>query len=94
MQAFFGTGATLDYSFRRQQLQRLKDALYAHEQDLYDALYSDLKKSGKGDVIYTKRKWVKKAKGQAAGAVTVTQDKSIFVSLDRHRLEQLKTRSA
>ncbi|MGA6826721.1 Rqc2 family fibronectin-binding protein [Nitrospira sp. NS4] len=57
-------------------------------------LYSDLKKSGKGDVIYTKRKWVKKAKGQTAGAVTVTQDKSIFVSLDRHRLEQLKTRSA
>lgn len=57
-------------------------------------LYSDLKKSGKGDVIYTKRKWVKKAKGQAAGAVTVTQDKSIFVSLDRHRLDQLKARSA
>ncbi len=56
-------------------------------------LYSDLKKSGKGDVIYTKRKWVKKAKGQAAGAVTVTQDKSIFVALDRHRLDQLKARS-
>lgn len=56
-------------------------------------LYSGLKKSGKGDVIYTKRKWVKKAKGQAAGAVTVTQDKSIFVSLDRHRLEQLKARA-
>jgi len=57
-------------------------------------LYSDLKKSGKGDVIYTKRKWVKKAKGQAAGAVTVTQDKSLFVSLDRHRLDRLKARSA
>ena len=56
-------------------------------------LYSDLKKSGKGDVIYTRRKWVKKAKGQAAGAVTVTQDQSLFVTLDRIRLERLKTPS-
>jgi len=53
-------------------------------------LYSHLKKSGKGDVIYTRRKWVKKAKRQAAGAVTVTQDKSLFVTLDRARLERLK----
>ena len=57
-------------------------------------LYSDLKKSGKGDVIYTRRKWVKKAKGQAPGAVTVTQDKSLHVSLDKKRLDALKTRSA
>ncbi|MCS6306288.1 MAG: NFACT family protein [Nitrospira sp.] len=56
-------------------------------------LYSDLKKSGKGEVIYTRRKWVKKAKGQAQGAVVVTQEKSIFVSLDRRRLDQLKARS-
>lgn len=56
-------------------------------------LYSDLKKSGKGDVIYTKRKWVKKAKGQAAGAVLVTQEKSLFLALDRARLDALKTRS-
>lgn len=55
-------------------------------------LYSDLKKSGKGDVIYTRRKWVKKAKGQAAGAVTVTQEKSIHVTLDRPRLDALKSR--
>ena len=57
-------------------------------------LYSDLKKSGKGEVIYTRRKWVKKAKGQAPGAVTVTQDKSLHVSLDKKRLDALKTRSA
>lgn len=57
-------------------------------------LYSDLKKSGKGDVIYTRRKWVKKAKGQAAGAVTVTQEKSIYVTLDKSRLDALKSRSA
>lgn len=45
-------------------------------------LYSDLKKSGKGDVVYTRRKWVRKAKGQAPGAVTITQEKSLFVKLD------------
>ena len=55
-------------------------------------LYSDLKKGGKGDVIYTRRKWVKKAKGQAPGAVVVTQEKSLYVSLDRNRLQTLKTR--
>ncbi|NOS78310.1 MAG: fibronectin-binding domain-containing protein [Nitrospira sp.] len=57
-------------------------------------LYSDLKKSGKGEVIYTRRKWVKKTKGQAPGAVTVTQEKSLHVSLDKKRLDALKTRSA
>jgi len=55
-------------------------------------LYSDLKKSGKGDVIYTRRKWVKKAKGQAPGAVTVTQERSIYVTLDKTRLDGLKSR--
>jgi predicted ribosome quality control (RQC) complex YloA/Tae2 family protein len=57
-------------------------------------LYSDLKKSGKGDVIYTRRKWVKKAKGQALGSVIVTQEKSLHVSLDKNRLEALKVRLA
>lgn len=56
-------------------------------------LYSDLKKSGKGEVIYTRRKWVKKAKGQAPGAVTVTQEQSVHVSLDKTRLAALKARS-
>jgi len=56
-------------------------------------LYSDLKKSGKGEVIYTRRKWVKKAKGQAPGAVIVTQEKSLQVNLDRIRLEALKNRT-
>ena len=56
-------------------------------------VYSDLKKSGKGDVVYTRRKWVKKAKGQAAGAVIVTQEKTIYVKLDAQRLEALKGRS-
>ncbi len=56
-------------------------------------LYSDLKKSGKGEVIYTRRKWVRKAKGQSPGTVTVTQEKSIFVQLDRARLQRLKESS-
>jgi predicted ribosome quality control (RQC) complex YloA/Tae2 family protein len=53
-------------------------------------LYSDLKKSGKGDVIYTRRKYVKKAKGRAPGTVTVTQEKAISLQLDRARLDRLK----
>ncbi|MGH7235203.1 MAG: Rqc2 family fibronectin-binding protein [Nitrospiraceae bacterium] len=55
--------------------------------------YSDLKKSGKGEVIYTKRKWVRKVKGQSPGTVTVTQEKTIFVQLDRARLDRLKASS-
>jgi predicted ribosome quality control (RQC) complex YloA/Tae2 family protein len=53
-------------------------------------LYSDLKKSGKGKVIYTKRKYVKKAKGRPPGTVIVTQEKAVHVSLDRARLDRLK----
>ncbi|MFQ5992651.1 MAG: NFACT family protein, partial [Nitrospiraceae bacterium] len=49
-------------------------------------LYSDLKKSGKGEVIYTRRKYVRKAKGQSPGTVTVTQEKTLFVTLDKARL--------
>jgi len=67
-------------------LETLKDAA------TLALLYSDLKKSGKGEVIYTRRKWVKKAKGQAPGAVIVTQEKSLQVSLDQPRLTRLKTR--
>ena len=57
-------------------------------------LYSDLKKSGKGEIVYTRRKWVKKAKGQAPGAVTITQEKSLYVNLEKKRLDALKVRSA
>ncbi len=57
-------------------------------------LYSDLKKSGKGEVIYTRRKWIKKAKGHAPGAVVVTQEKSLHVNLDKNRLQALKSRAS
>lgn len=55
-------------------------------------LYSDLKKSGKGEVLYTRRKWVRKVKGRDPGTVTVTQEKTLFVALDRGRLDRLKER--
>ena len=54
-------------------------------------LYSDFKKSGKGEVIYTRKKWVRKAKGRAAGTVTVTQERTIFLQLDKGRLDRLKS---
>jgi predicted ribosome quality control (RQC) complex YloA/Tae2 family protein len=57
-------------------------------------LYSDLKKAGKGEVIYARRKWVRKAKGSALGSVIVTQEKSLFIRLDKARLDALKQRSA
>ena len=52
--------------------------------------YSDLRKSGKGDVIYTLRKNVRKPKGAKPGSVTVTQEKSLWVYMDQARLDRLK----
>ncbi|MER3424452.1 MAG: hypothetical protein C4293_15770 [Nitrospiraceae bacterium] len=57
-------------------------------------LYSDLKKSGKGEVVYTKRKYVRRAKGKAPGTVTVMQEKTVFITLDRSRLDRLKESTA
>lgn len=55
--------------------------------------FSDLRKSGKGEVIYTLRKFVKKAKGQKPGAVHVTRDKSTWIEVKKNRLERLKGKS-
>ena len=52
--------------------------------------YSDLRKSGKGEVIYTLRKNVRKPKGAKPGSVTVTQEKSLWVYVDQARLDRLK----
>jgi predicted ribosome quality control (RQC) complex YloA/Tae2 family protein len=57
-------------------------------------LYSDFRKSGKGEVLYTRSKWVKKAKGQGPGAVIVTHEKSLHINLDKRRLEALKSRNS
>lgn len=45
MRSFFSSGATRSYAFRKQQLQALKKTVTDHEQEIYDALYADLKKS-------------------------------------------------
>jgi aldehyde dehydrogenase (NAD+) len=42
---FFDSGTTRPYTFRREQLKKLKQAILDHEKDLYDALHADLKKS-------------------------------------------------
>ena len=41
----FNSGITKNYSFRKEQLKKLKTSILKYEQDLYDALYADLKKS-------------------------------------------------
>jgi aldehyde dehydrogenase (NAD+) len=45
MRAFFDSGITRNYQFRKKQLIKLKEAIVRYEQALHDALYSDLKKS-------------------------------------------------
>jgi len=52
--------------------------------------YSNLKKSGKGEVIHTLRKFVKKSKGLKPGAVHVTREKSLWIELNKDRLDRLK----
>lgn len=52
--------------------------------------YSDLRKSGKGEVIYTLRKNVRKPKGAKPGSVTVTQEKTTWIYVDQSRLDRLK----
>lgn len=45
MQAYFNSGITKTYGFRREQLKKLKRAIEKYETDIYAALHSDLKKS-------------------------------------------------
>ena len=45
MRAYFESGATQSYQFRKAQLQKLKSAVVAHEEEIYAALQKDLRKS-------------------------------------------------
>ena len=45
LRRYFESGITLPYAFRREQLKKLKASILNHENELYDALYADLKKS-------------------------------------------------
>jgi len=45
MRSYFETGATRSYEFRKAQLQLLKKTALEYEEEIYAALYKDLKKS-------------------------------------------------
>jgi aldehyde dehydrogenase (NAD+) len=45
MRQYFDSGITKSIAFRKEQLQTLKQAILKFEQELYNALYTDLKKS-------------------------------------------------
>jgi aldehyde dehydrogenase (NAD+) len=45
MRQYFDTGATRSYAFRKKQLEVLRQAVQDHEEEIYAALFADLKKS-------------------------------------------------
>ena len=47
----FNSGITKPYQFRKEQLKKLKQSIILHEQELYDALYKDLKKRDRKSVV-------------------------------------------
>ena len=42
---YFNTGITKSYSFRKEQLNKLRAAVKKYELQIHEALYNDLKKS-------------------------------------------------
>lgn len=51
--------------------------------------FSDGRKAGKGDVLYTFKKYVQKPKGEKPGKVVCSQDKNLYIELKTDRLERL-----
>lgn len=45
LRSFYASGATRTFRYRKEQLQKLKATITSHEQEIYAALYADLKKS-------------------------------------------------
>jgi aldehyde dehydrogenase (NAD+) len=45
LRRYFDSGVTKSYDFRLLQLKKLKRSILDHEEEIYDALYADLKKS-------------------------------------------------
>ncbi|MBS1916361.1 MAG: aldehyde dehydrogenase [Bacteroidetes bacterium] len=45
IRSYYESGATKSYNFRKKRLQLLKQTVLKYEREIYDALYSDLKKS-------------------------------------------------
>ncbi|MEO8404059.1 MAG: aldehyde dehydrogenase [Chitinophagaceae bacterium] len=44
LRTYFNSGATKSLAFRKEQLKKLKQSILKYEQELYEALYTDLKK--------------------------------------------------
>ncbi len=73
------------------RMERGKEIPY---QTLLDAAtlalhFSDARKEGKGDVVYTYRKYIQKPKRAKPGAVLVSQEKNIYIEIESKRLERL-----
>src|SRR3990167_4249162 len=51
--------------------------------------FSKLKSAGRGNIVYTFKKYVKKPKGAEAGKVIISQDKNIFITIDPKRMDRL-----
>src|SRR5216117_3597831 len=45
MRRLFDSSITKPYSFRKEQLKKFKQAILNHEEEIYTALYADLKKN-------------------------------------------------
>lgn len=51
MRRYFESGATKSYGFRKEQLQKLKTALHKYENEMHEALHTDLKKSAEESFV-------------------------------------------
>jgi predicted ribosome quality control (RQC) complex YloA/Tae2 family protein len=52
--------------------------------------YSKAKQSGKGDIYYTRVKYLRRVKGGKKGLVIPTHEKNLSIMLDEKRIERLK----
>jgi predicted ribosome quality control (RQC) complex YloA/Tae2 family protein len=51
--------------------------------------FSKGRKAGKGDVLYTFKKYIQRPKNQKAGSVLTSQDKNIYIEIETARLERI-----
>ncbi len=51
--------------------------------------FSKGRKAGKGDVLYTHRKYIQRPKNQKAGSVLTSQDQNIYIEIESARLERV-----
>ena len=53
--------------------------------------YSKGRKNGKGDLYYTQVKYLRRAKNAPKGTVLPTNEKNLFITLDKERLKRIET---